>query len=59
MRQTIAIIGRPNVGKSSLVNRLLGDERQLTGPEPGLTRDAVMIDWQWRGRHIRLVDTAG
>ena len=56
---SLAIIGRPNVGKSSLVNRLLGDERQLTGPEPGLTRDAVAIDWQWRGRHIRLVDTAG
>lgn len=56
---SLAIIGRPNVGKSSLVNRLLGDERQLTGPEPGLTRDAVAIDWQWRGRRIRLVDTAG
>ncbi len=56
---SLAIIGRPNVGKSSLVNRLLGDERQLTGPEPGLTRDAVAIDWEWRGRHIRLVDTAG
>ena len=56
---SLAIIGRPNVGKSSLVNHLLGDERQLTGPEPGLTRDAVAIDWQWQGRAIRLLDTAG
>jgi GTP-binding protein len=55
----LAIAGRPNVGKSSLINRLLEDERLLTGPEPGLTRDAVAISWLWRGRAIELVDTAG
>jgi GTP-binding protein len=55
----LAIIGRPNVGKSTLVNRLLGEDRVLTGPEPGITRDAIAIDWSWRGRAIRLVDTAG
>ncbi|MEM9491519.1 MAG: ribosome biogenesis GTPase Der, partial [Myxococcota bacterium] len=55
----LTVIGRPNVGKSSLINRLLEDERLLTGPEPGLTRDAVAIRWQWRGREIELVDTAG
>jgi GTP-binding protein len=57
LRLTVA--GRPNVGKSSLINRLLADERLLTGPEPGLTRDAVAIRWQWRDREIELVDTAG
>ena len=55
----LAIVGRPNVGKSSLINRLIKEQRLLTGPEPGLTRDAVGIEWQWRGRAIRLVDTAG
>ncbi len=55
----LAIVGRPNVGKSTLANALLGEERMLTGPEPGVTRDAVMVDWQWRGRPIRLIDTAG
>jgi GTPase len=55
----LVVAGRPNVGKSSLINRLLRDERLLTGPEPGLTRDAVAIAWQWRGRRIELVDTAG
>ena len=55
----LAIVGRPNVGKSTLVNRLLGDERVLTGPEPGITRDAIAIDWSWRGRPVRLIDTAG
>ncbi len=55
----LVVAGRPNVGKSSLINRLLEDERLLTGPEPGLTRDAVAIVWQWRGRKIELVDTAG
>ncbi len=55
----LAVVGRPNVGKSSLINRLLKDERLLTGPEPGLTRDAVNISWSWRGRRIELVDTAG
>jgi len=55
----LAIVGRPNVGKSTLANRLLGEERLLTGPEAGITRDAIAIDWQWRCRPIRLVDTAG
>lgn len=55
----LAIVGRPNVGKSTLVNRLLGQERVLTGPEPGITRDAIAIDWAWQGRPVRLVDTAG
>jgi GTP-binding protein len=55
----IAIIGRPNVGKSTLVNRLLGEERMLTGPEPGITRDAITIAWEWHGRAVRLIDTAG
>jgi GTP-binding protein len=55
----LAIIGRPNTGKSTLVNRLLGEERVLTGPEPGVTRDAIAIDWRYNDRPIRLVDTAG
>ena len=55
----LAIVGRPNVGKSTLVNRLIGEDRMLTGPEPGITRDAISIDWAWQGRAIRLVDTAG
>ncbi len=55
----LAILGRPNVGKSTLVNRLVGAERVLTGPEPGVTRDAVAIEWRWHGRKVRLVDTAG
>jgi GTPase len=55
----LTVTGRPNVGKSSLINRLLQDDRLLTGPEPGLTRDAVAIRWQWRDRQIELVDTAG
>jgi GTP-binding protein len=55
----LTVTGRPNVGKSSLINRLIQDERLLTGPEPGLTRDAVTIRWQWRDRQIELVDTAG
>ena len=55
----LAVIGRPNVGKSTLVNRLLGSERMLTGPEAGITRDAIAIDWQFHGRKIRLFDTAG
>jgi len=56
---TLAIVGRPNVGKSTLVNRLLGEERRLTGPEPGLTRESVALDWVHDGRAMRLVDTAG
>jgi GTP-binding protein len=55
----LAIVGRPNVGKSTLVNRLLGEDRLLTGPEPGITRDAIALEWRWHGRAIRLVDTAG
>jgi GTP-binding protein len=55
----LAIVGRPNVGKSSLFNRLLGSERSLTGPEPGLTRDAVAARWEHGGRTILLHDTAG
>jgi len=55
----LAVLGRPNVGKSSLINRLLGRERLLTGPEPGLTRDAVHLGWEHGGRRFELVDTAG
>jgi GTP-binding protein len=55
----MAIIGRPNVGKSTLVNSLLGSERLLTGPEAGITRDSIAIDWSWKGKPIRLIDTAG
>jgi len=55
----LAIVGRPNVGKSTLVNRLLGEDRLLTGPEPGITRDSIALEWNWHGRPIRLVDTAG
>jgi GTP-binding protein len=55
----LAIVGRPNVGKSTLINRLVGEDRLLTGPEPGITRDAIAVEWRHRGRPIRLVDTAG
>ena len=55
----IALIGRPNVGKSTLANALLGEERMLTGPEPGITRDAIAVPFAWRGREFRLIDTAG
>ncbi len=55
----LAIVGRPNVGKSTLVNALLNDERMLTGPEAGVTRDAVSNEWEYEGRRINLVDTAG
>jgi GTP-binding protein len=55
----LAIVGRPNVGKSSLFNRLLGIERALTGPEAGITRDAIAARWQAEGREILLHDTAG
>jgi GTP-binding protein len=56
----LAVVGRPNAGKSTLVNRLIGEERLLTGPEPGLTRDAIALSWRdAEGRQVRLVDTAG
>jgi GTP-binding protein len=55
----IAVVGRPNAGKSTLINRLIGEARLLTGPEAGITRDAVSVDWTWDGRPVRLVDTAG
>lgn len=55
----LAIVGRPNAGKSTLINTLLQSDRLLTGPEAGITRDSVSIDWNWDGRRIRLVDTAG
>ncbi len=55
----LAIMGRPNAGKSTLINRLLGTERMLTGPEAGITRDAIGVDWQWKGRPVKLWDTAG
>jgi GTP-binding protein len=55
----LAIVGRPNAGKSTLVNRMLGEERMITGPEAGITRDSISLDWQWEGRRVRLVDTAG
>ncbi|MDP1528523.1 MAG: ribosome biogenesis GTPase Der [Rhodoferax sp.] len=55
----IAIIGRPNAGKSTLINRLIGEDRLLTGPEAGITRDSISVDWEYEGQNIRLVDTAG
>lgn len=61
----LAIVGRPNAGKSTLINRLLGEDRLLTGPEAGITRDSIAIDWKWTDhrsgdeREIRLIDTAG
>jgi GTP-binding protein len=55
----LAIVGRPNVGKSTLINRLIGEDRLLTGPEPGITRDAIAIEWEHGGRRLRLIDTAG
>jgi len=50
----IAVVGRPNTGKSTLINRLLGAERLLTGPEAGITRDAIAVDLDWRGRHLSM-----
>jgi GTP-binding protein len=55
----IAVVGRPNVGKSTLINTLIDEERLLTGPEAGITRDSISVDWEWRGRRIKLFDTAG
>jgi len=55
----LAVVGRPNVGKSTLINRLIGEERLLTGPEAGITRDSIAVPFDFRGRALRLVDTAG
>ncbi|MFL6736495.1 MAG: ribosome biogenesis GTPase Der [Sphingomonas sp.] len=55
----LAIVGRPNAGKSTLVNTMLGEERMITGPEAGITRDSISLDWTWEGRPVQLVDTAG
>ena len=60
----LAIVGRPNAGKSTLVNRMLGEERMITGPEAGITRDSIAVEWSWRApdgnrRPVRLIDTAG
>jgi GTP-binding protein len=55
----VAVVGRPNAGKSTLINRLLGEERLLTGPEAGITRDSISVDWVWRDHHVKLFDTAG
>ena len=55
----LAIVGRPNVGKSTLLNRLVGEARVITGAEPGLTRDSIAVRWSYEGRPIELVDTAG
>ncbi len=55
----VAIVGRPNAGKSTLINRFLGEDRLLTGPEAGITRDSISVEWTWRGRRIKMFDTAG
>jgi GTPase len=55
----LAIVGRPNAGKSTLINRMLEEERLITGPEAGITRDSIAIDWSWQGKQVRLIDTAG
>ncbi|MBF0270254.1 MAG: ribosome biogenesis GTPase Der [Alphaproteobacteria bacterium] len=55
----IAVVGRPNAGKSTLVNRLIGEDRLITGPEAGLTRDAIEVPFSWKGRNVVLIDTAG
>ena len=60
----LAIVGRPNAGKSTLINKIIGEERLITGPEAGITRDSIAIDYQWhdkegRERTVRLIDTAG
>src|SRR5205085_8142767 len=61
---SLAIVGRPNAGKSTLINRLLGEDRLVTGPEAGITRDSIAVEWSWTApdgavRPIKLIDTAG
>ena len=53
------MLGRPNAGKSTLINRILDEDRLLTGPEPGITRDSIGLDAEWKGRKLRIFDTAG
>ncbi len=55
----VAIVGRPNAGKSTLINRLIGEDRLLTGPEAGITRDAIAVEHEWQGRKFSIYDTAG
>ncbi|RBI67904.1 ribosome biogenesis GTPase Der [Roseovarius sp. TE539] len=55
----VAVVGRPNAGKSTLINRIVGEERLLTGPEAGITRDAISLRWDWEGLPLRIFDTAG
>ena len=55
----IAVVGRPNAGKSTLINKMIGQERLLTGPEAGITRDSIAVDWIWQDKPFRLFDTAG
>jgi GTPase len=55
----LAIVGRPNAGKSTLVNKMLGEDRMITGPEAGITRDSISIEWEFEGKPVRLIDTAG
>jgi GTP-binding protein len=55
----IAVVGRPNAGKSTLINRFIGEDRLLTGPEAGITRDSISVEWAWKGRTIKMFDTAG
>lgn len=55
----IAVVGRPNAGKSTLINTMLDQDRLLTGPEPGITRDSIGLDWEWSGHAIKVFDTAG
>jgi GTP-binding protein len=60
----LAIVGRPNAGKSTLINKILGEQRMITGPEAGITRDSIAVDWEWKApdgtiKPVRLIDTAG